>query len=190
MPRFAIHRRCADIAAVLLIAVAATPLANAAAPAAVSTGISQDWQSQTQRAIAAQEYQLSAQSSASCAPVGYAEPAIQQAPNRAHNLRSCFTTDGVHVVPRTGAANWHWGLSLASFGDAGQQQSTAAIEPTTNGNRVEYAHGSITEWYVNDAKGLEQGFTLNRPVTAQPETVLRITVHGDLKPSQIGRAHV
>ena len=36
-----------------------------------------------------------------------------------------------------------------------------AVEPVADGRRVEYRRGSLTEWYVNDAQGLEQGFTIH-----------------------------
>jgi len=35
--------------------------------------------------------------------------------------------------------------------------------PMPSDNRVEYAHGDLTEWYVNDERGLEQGFRLPAP---------------------------
>ena len=48
--------------------------------------------------------------------------------------------------------------------------------PTAAGRRVEYRRGALTEWYVNDARGLEQGFTLEeRPEGRGPlEIVLAI----------------
>ena len=43
------------------------------------------------------------------------------------------------------------------------------VEPEVNGNRVEYRRGPLVEWYVNDERGLEQGFTLReRPWSARP----------------------
>ncbi len=57
--------------------------------------------------------------------------------------------------------------------------------PARNGDRVEYRRGELTEWYQNDARGLEQGFTLaHRPsqYRANEPLVLRLAVEGDLRP--------
>jgi hypothetical protein len=39
-----------------------------------------------------------------------------------------------------------------------------AIAPAASANRVSYQRGSVVEWYRNGPLGLEQGFTLARPV--------------------------
>ena len=49
--------------------------------------------------------------------------------------------------------------------------------------RVELVRGTLTEWYENDQRGLEQGFTLHEPPpgsTGAAELVLRMTVCGSL----------
>jgi hypothetical protein len=38
-----------------------------------------------------------------------------------------------------------------------------AAELTADGNGLEYRRGYISEWYLNDQRGLEQGFTLTAP---------------------------
>jgi hypothetical protein len=139
-----------------------------------------NWRQHIQHTISAQEYEVSAQPEASCAPAGSPGATVHQAPNRAHNLRTCFTSDGVRVTPRSGKAQWRWGLALRGYGDAGRLRSPAAAHPQARGNRVEYDRGVLTEWYVNDPRGLEQGFTLHRPVTQSAETILRIGVTGTL----------
>ncbi len=131
--------------------------------------------------IAAREYTVTIQAQPSCSAEPESAARVPQAPNRAHNLRSCFLADGVHVVPRTGDAGWHWGLRLAAYGDPTRLTTAAATNPSVSGNRVEYARDAIIEWYVNDRQGLEQGFTLTRPLTGADTTVLRIGVLGDLE---------
>ena len=75
-----------------------------------------------------------------------------QAPNRAHNLRTYFTADGIPIVPRTEVTpTWSLSLALTGYGEA---------QPTVSGNRVEYARGAITEWYVNDEAGLHHGMQI------------------------------
>ena len=57
--------------------------------------------------------------------------------------------------------------------------------PTVSGNRVEYQRGDLSEWYVNDSRGLEQGFTLaRRPGVSRggESLVIALVVSGDLRP--------
>ena len=35
-------------------------------------------------------------------------------------------------------------------------------------NRIEYRRGPMTEWYVNERRGIEQGFTLVAPPGKAP----------------------
>ena len=87
-----------------------------------------------------------------------------QAPNRSQNLRTHFTPGGIHVVPRTGDAGWRWGLAVRGFGAEGCEQAVSeALPPQPRDNRIEYRRGPLTEWYVNDERGIEQGFDLPYP---------------------------
>ena len=52
------------------------------------------------------------------------------------------------------------------------------VAPVTAGNRVEYPHAGYTEWYVNDAKGFEQGWTLGKPQGGGKTPYIRIEVTG------------
>jgi hypothetical protein len=93
-------------------------------------------------------------------------PAAYQAPNRAHNLRTYFTPNGIRMIPRTTSGSspeWEWGLRLVRYGFEGDLRPVAQVRPVAKGNRVEYTRHRITEWYVNDEQGLEQGFTLEAP---------------------------
>jgi hypothetical protein len=52
-----------------------------------------------------------------------------------------------------------------------------------SGNRIEYQRGELAEWYVNDAHGLEQGFTLaRRPGIRRrsEQLMIALNVSGDL----------
>ena len=91
-------------------------------------------------------------------------PAAYQAPNRAHNLRTYFTPDGIRAIPRTGdVAAWEWGLRLTGYGYEGAIQPVTPATLSAERDRVEYRRGGLTESYVNDERGLEQGFTLYAP---------------------------
>lgn len=56
---------------------------------------------------------------------------------------------------------------------------------TTNGNRIEYHRGDgVTEWYVNDPRGLEQGFTILEEPRGESG---RVALHRD-RGREAGRA--
>ena len=113
--------------------------------------------------------------------------AAYQAPNRAHNLRTYFTSGGVRIIPRTAEApDWIWGLSLVGYGFQDDVNPVMPAEVSASQNYVEYGRENITEWYINDEHGLEQGFTLNAPPVSQnalatPQVVLTMDIYGNLK---------
>ena len=92
-----------------------------------------------------------------------------RAANPAQKLAAMFASTGVTVT----ADGHRIGLTLAG----------PAVEPIASGNRVEYRRGPVTEWYVNGPLGLEQGFTLARPLGSP----LRIQLSGTLTPRVEGR---
>jgi hypothetical protein len=60
-------------------------------------------------------------------------------------------------------------LSLKAWGRRASMQLPEPAEPIALGRRVEYRRGPLTEWYVNDERGLEQGFTIDaRPAGEGP----------------------
>ena len=76
-------------------------------------------------------------------------------------------------------------VRLSGYGYAEHWSTSEQIEPTANGNRVEYRRGNLTEWYENNASGLEQGFTLaKRPGEARDgePLVFALAVQGELRP--------
>ena len=128
-----------------------------AVPTVLPGDVADDWWALARRNIQQSEYHVTWQEQTYLADV----PAAYQAPNRAHNLRTYFTPEGIRVIPRRGdPAAWQWGLTLAGYGYEGDISSPAADELVTNGNRIEYRRGALCEWYVNAPRGLEQGFTL------------------------------
>ncbi len=137
----------------------ADPVA-AAEPSAPAGDVPADWWSAVQEDIRRSEYNVTWQEGGALAGVS----AGYQAPNRAQNLRTWFTPEGIRVTPRVfeGAAPpWEWGLALAGYGSDQATQPGEAATVTVEGNRIEYARGAVSEWYVNDARGLAQGFMLH-----------------------------
>ena len=91
------------------------------------------------------------------------------APNRAQALRASLAANGLLVSQRTmDEAAWAFRLRLARVGREGAMDEVGAAERITSvGNRIEMERGDValTEWYVNDARGIEQGFTIHQPPT-------------------------
>ncbi len=76
---------------------------------------------------------------------------------------------------------------LAGYGYGDRLQKPAPVRLTGNRNRLEYQRGNLTEWYMNESQGLEQGFTLvHRPGTnrAGEPLVIALGVTGGLTPAQ------
>jgi len=72
---------------------------------------------------------------------------------------------------------WEWSLlftgygyvsALLSPGEGNVQLVSAPAEMTADGNRVEYRRDGITESYINDDRGLKQGFTIDAPPSPGP----------------------
>ena len=74
-----------------------------------------------------------------------------------------FLTTPAAISHQNFDSSWSWGLELQSYGRAGglaAVQSPECIE--AQGGRVEYHWDeNLTEWYVNDARGLEHGYTVH-----------------------------
>jgi hypothetical protein len=93
-----------------------------------------------------------------------AEAGTYQAANPSQELRASFSGAGLSVKPITTSAEaWHWGMQLQGYGYGERIHRVAPAELVVSDNRIEYRRGALTEWYVNEARGLEQGFTLAEP---------------------------
>jgi hypothetical protein len=89
------------------------------------------------------------------------------AANLDHQFQTWFTDQGVRLTPR-GGSPWLWGLTLKTYGVGPNRFAIPPAKPSTaSANRVEYRHHELVEWYLNDANGLEQGFTLMAPPARQ-----------------------
>ena len=127
----------------------------------------------------------------------YPEPqqlASWQAENPAQQIRARFTAEGVQVDAKSGdGPPRRIGMKLRSVGYGERPMGVSAAGLTTSGSRIESrrslvgndsAAGAITEWYVNAAAGLEQGFTLeSAPGERRDGERLRVVLalEGDLR---------
>ena len=146
---------------ICVVALLATPGAWAG-PGAGSQpdDASTAWMGRVQREIRDSEYRMTWQTDPLLQDLGPA----WHAPNRAQNLRTYFTESGSHVIERmTDQPSWSWGLSLEAIGRGSHSTAVGPAQPVPSENRVEYTHDAITEWYINDARGLEHGFDLASP---------------------------
>lgn len=75
--------------------------------------------------------------------------------------------DGKGVVVQPDDADWSWGLQLVSFGFEGDEVAVEGqAKASSEGHRIVYDWTSnVQEWYINEGRGLEHGYTLqSRPV--------------------------
>ena len=92
--------------------------------------------------------------------------------------------DGRGFDTRPDDGSWGWGLQLVRWGFAGREREVAGEAcACAKGERLTYERdASLSEWYVNDRRGLEQGFTVReRPEGDGPLTFV-LAVRGELRP--------
>lgn len=113
-----------------------------------------------------------------------------EARNPGQQWRSQFDRRGFVVQPEHGA--WRWGLALERYGFAGAERRVK--EPSrvvADGQRVVYHwDGTVEEWFVNDERGLEHGFTVReRPGRKEGDgssLTFDLAVRGELRPQVAG----
>ena len=103
--------------------------------------------------------------------------------NPRQDWRTCFDGRAFLVVPDHGS--WSWGLQLVSYGFSGSERPVAvpaAVDAA--GGRIAYAWDPIlTEWFVNDSRGLEHGYTVReRPDGETGPLTFTLAVRGELCP--------
>ncbi len=107
-----------------------------------------------------------------------------EAANPAQQWTATFDSSGFLV--QSSRYDWSWGLELRAYGFEGGMRSVAeSAALCAEGSQVTNEWNlQIQEWYVNDPKGLEHGFTIqDRPTKfSEPNgpLVLGLLVRGDL----------
>jgi hypothetical protein len=111
---------------------------------------------------------LAAAVAAATAPAEYHLTATADgwaAANPAQGFGTAFTADAVDVTAAGGGAAL--GLEVSRLGRGDDLDRLPAARLDADGAHIQYRRGPVTEWYVNDPRGLEQGITLaERPAGA------------------------
>jgi hypothetical protein len=106
------------------------------------------------------------------------EAAGLQASNTQQHLLTNFAARDIEV--HSGSAVWR--MQLAGYGYGPALTPVVKAVPEAEGNRVQYQHGRLTEWYINGPLGLEQGFTISRPPgrSRGQELTIELALSGNL----------
>lgn len=84
------------------------------------------------------------------------------AKNYSNAIETLFEEDGgVHVSTKAGNSNWRCSMRFASYGWGEKRWPDEKSPWVATDNRIERNHGDLLEWYRNDVRGLEQGFTIS-----------------------------
>jgi len=124
---------------------------------ALPENVSGDWWSTVQEDIRQSEYDITWQKDTSLPNLS----AAYQAPNRAQNLRTYFTSEGVRMISRTEALpTWELGLALAGYGYESDIQPLAVAERSVTDNRIEYSRcgGKKDSFLVNGTAVMSDRF--------------------------------
>ena len=134
--------------------------ATRAKPVELPKGAGEDWWTRVKGNIEAEEYEAVWTDDAGLPGVRGA----WRVQNRANGFEACFTGAGVRVARRLEECpSWEWGLELVRWGREGSLWEASPGKTRAVGNRVDLDRGPVQEWYINDERGLEQGFTIAAP---------------------------
>jgi len=115
-----------------------------------------------------------------------------QARNPGQQWTTKFDGRGFLAEPRGGG--WQWGLELESYG-LGENQKAISSPPAVKaaGARLSYQwDATVQEWFVNDQRGLEHGFTVKErpaqaahslPLSESPCLSFLLATRGTLRPA-------
>ncbi len=108
--------------------------------------------------------------------------------------------DGRGFMARPDEGGWEWGLELRSAGKRARARLPEALEKRADvpapflvaANKFSIRHSAILEeWFVNDGRGLEQGWTFSeRPEGVDGTLCLELAVRGALQAQGEGNAVV
>ncbi|MGH9785139.1 MAG: integrin alpha, partial [Terriglobia bacterium] len=138
---------------------------------------SDDWFARVTEQIRRSEYHFSRR-----------EDGSWSAPNRAHGLRARLDEAGLRVSSRAKGADpkdggWELQIVLSALGREGNLSTVQPAVLVVEEGHAEFRRGTLAEWYINDEKGLEQGFTIDSPPRVgsnQAPVILEMALGGNL----------
>ncbi|MBW2257371.1 MAG: VCBS domain-containing protein, partial [Deltaproteobacteria bacterium] len=105
-----------------------------------------------------------------------------RADNPAWQIGVVFQEQGVEVTPLNGG-DWSLSLTPSRWGASGALAPLDSPKWDASANRAEAHRGTVQEWYVNEERGVEQGFTLTEaPAGPDGWVEVDIEVTGTLRP--------
>jgi hypothetical protein len=147
------------------------PVVLLASPTFAATAPDPDWARRAEAGIAALEYRFAWQNG------------VLQAPNRVHDLRTSIRPDGFEIVSRTqGADELRFELALRRIGRGDARVDVDDGVVSLGDTRAELRRrGGITEWFINDTKGLKHGVDLAAPPGGEDGgVVLELSLAGNV----------
>ncbi|MDP6762499.1 MAG: hypothetical protein QF903_10090 [Planctomycetota bacterium] len=99
-----------------------------------------------------------------------------EAPVQDGGVRIHPTREGLQVVYADGTCDGRWGLSLTGWGRAGEAPEPVRGAISVQGNRFECGQAALTQWFVQDEDGLEQGFDLAKAPPGDRSSPVYITL--------------
>jgi hypothetical protein len=143
-------------------------------------GISQGAWGKIMAQISEDQYRISRDLSASD------DNNVYRAVNPANGLRASFDQQGVGIKPLSKDKDWQLNLSLSAYGVEGSVKPVSPAEPKEVSEGLEYVHKGIRQWYKNDNRGLEQGFTIENPLEkgSSDQLMLILNTSGSLTPKE------
>ncbi len=103
------------------------------------------------------------------------------APNRSQELKCIVGAESVEVFPLDAdtsgeGALWKLTLRTTGFGFEGNVRAIGASALGCRENRMDRRASALDEWYVNDERGIEQGWTVHAPPHGPTGGRLRIEI--------------
>ena len=115
--------------------------------------------------------------------------------NPAQQMTAFFTPQGIHLQAKTAQdkQGWKVDMKLSAYGYGEELTTVAAGEVKVEGNRVEITRqNGLTEWYVNQAEGIEHGFKIAAPPGGRKSVEplrLRLELEGNLQAKPLADAN-
>lgn len=101
------------------------------------------------------------------------------ATNPASQLRLEF--DGAGIKASSMTSDWQFQMQLTGVGGVTAIKPVSKAVTLVSDNKLTYQRKRLNEWYINDPQGLEQGFTINKPLEKR-EMVLQFSLGGNVSP--------